>query len=88
MLARCNQLFGRELRRRASIETVIAFKARFEIGDRHPDLVHVVVAQRGGQFGAGQRGMGGELDRGRLILQSETFDRKVGRSRRRAKAAR
>src|SRR3569833_2997900 len=40
-----------------------------QVGDRLSDLVHIVIAERGGQLGAGNCHMGGELDRRRLVLE-------------------
>ena len=53
----------------ASIAIVIAFKRALQIRDRHPDLVHIFVAQGGGQFGAGQRRVSRQFDRRRLVLE-------------------
>ena len=49
------------------------FQGALEIGDRHPDLVDVVIAQGRGQLGARQGGMGGQLHRRRLVLERRLF---------------
>ena len=45
------------------------FERALQVGDRHPELLRFLVAQGGRQFGAGQGGVGRELDRGRIVLQ-------------------
>jgi len=40
-----------------------------QVGDGHADLVHVIIAERGGQLGAGDGHVRGELYGRRLVLQ-------------------
>ncbi len=45
------------------------FERPLEVGDGHADLVDVVIAEGGGQLGAGDGGLGGQLDGRGVVLE-------------------